>query len=214
MIVGINERIEEAYSDVLKKIDVMVFGEFEGPRELEILTLLEVLRALKAERVVTTATGEEGLIVPAWTWKSLEGDIETIRWTIMPYLVKGEIDVLLWFQSPHPKGGVPDIMISAPPLSVEGNTFKFSGEPAWKIENWKLIGLDWEPCLVIEVKRKARKTKPYPAKKRIMVSEVLEEVSGWKVLNLKGLRNSLLDELKFCQPYRLNGSELVQTVRV
>ncbi len=214
MIAGIREEVEEAYAELFQKVDVLVFGEFEGPRELELKALFEVLRALEVEKVITTATGEEALIVPAWTWKSLEGDIEKMKWAVMPYLVKGKVEALVWFQSPHPKGGVPDIMLSPPPYAFDGKTFAFSGKPAWRIEGSSLRPLDWEPCLVVEVKRRAREAKPYPAKVRIMVSEEVKEVKGWKVVDLKGLRETLLDELKSCHVYHSSGSELVQTVRI
>ena len=214
MIAGIRKEVERAYEDVLQKMDVLVFGEFEGPRELELVTLLEVLRALEVEEVITTATGDRALIIPAWTWKSLEGELERMKWAVMPYLLKGKVETLLWFQSPHPKGGVPDIMVSPPPYAFDGKTFVFSGKPAWMLEGSRLRPLDWEPCLVIEVKRKARSAKPYPARVRIMVSEEVKEVKGWKVVDLKGLRELLLDELKSCLAYHSSGSELVQTVRI
>ncbi len=198
MIAGIREEIEELYKDVLEKIDVMVFGEFEGTRELEIVTLLEVLRGLEVEEVITLATGDKGLIVPAWRWKSLEGDVEAIKWALMPYLVKGKLEVLLWFQSPHPKGGVPDIMLSKPPATLKGNTFFFSEKAAWVLKGSKAIPMDWEPCMVIEVKRSARQAKPYPAKSRIMVAEEVRDVPGWKVMSIEDLSSSVVDELKPC----------------
>jgi len=176
----------ESY-EVTKRISVMVFGEFEGPRELELRALLEVLEGVRAREVRTPWAGE-GLVVPAWRWRR-----EDWRMRLLPYEVKGDFELLLWFQSPHPRGGVPDIMISKPPLEVKGGVVYFSGEPAWRVSGEPLA---WTPEIVVEVKRRARPCEKYEAEVRIMACEEPGEVEGWEVVELKELGKRIREILE------------------
>ena len=176
MLVNVPESLEEY--KVVKRISVMVFGEFEGPRELELRALMEVLEGAGARSVRTPWAGE-GLVVPAWRWKR-----EDWRMLLLPYEVKGDFDFLLWFQSPHPKGGVPDIMISKPPYELKGRTLFFSGRPAWRLPREPL---SWRPEIVIEVKRRAKPCRKYEAEVRVMASEEVAEVEGWEVVEVREL---------------------------
>jgi len=177
MIVGVPRALEEYFEDL--EFDIIVMANFEGARELELKALAKVLRALKAEEVLTlrlTEEGierEEGLIISPWRKKSLEGSLESISYATMPFLVNKRY--LLWFQSYHPWGGVPDIMLSFNgTVRLEDHVLSFS-EPAWKLTRrgrlWKATGLDWKPDLVIEVKRSYKKSKRYPARRSLVVFE-------------------------------------------
>ncbi len=183
MLVGLPEELE-GY-EVVKRIDIMVFGEFEGPRSLELKALLEVLEGANARRV-RALWGEEGLVIPAWTWR------RDWRLKLLPYLVEGDFEFLLWFQSPHPEGGVPDIMISKPPVELRGEVLYFSGKPAWKLPEKPL---SWRPEVVIEVKRRPRPCK-YTADVKIMAVEEVEELEGWKVVEVEELGRAVREVLE------------------
>ena len=174
-MVGLPEELESY--EVTKRIDVMILGDFEGARELELKALMEVLEGVNARRVETPWFGE-GLVIPPWRKR------RDWRTKLLPYHVVGDFEILLWFQSPHPEGGVPDIMISKPPWELRGETLFFSGEPAWRLPEEPL---GWRPEIVVEVKRRARPCNKYSAQLKVMAVEEPGEVEGWEVVKVEEL---------------------------
>jgi len=165
----------------------MVFGEFEGARQLELVALAEVLDRTGAKEALTPWWGK-GIVVPAWRWK-----VKDWRMLLVPYEIRGDFEYLLWFQSPHPDGGVPDLMISKPPWKLEGDVLHFSGVPAWRLPRRPL---SWRPEIVIEVKKRGRQCNKYAADVRIMVSEEVVEVEGWETVEPRELGRRVREVLE------------------
>ncbi|ABU82214.1 hypothetical protein [Ignicoccus hospitalis] len=184
MLVGLPEGLE-GYR-VLERVDVIVLGEFEGERELELRALLEVLEGVGTRRVRTPWAGE-GLVIPPWRKR------RDWRTKLLPYEVEGDFELLLWFQSPHPCGGVPDIMISPPPWELKGGVLKFSGSPAWRLPQEPL---GWRPEVVVEVKRRPKSCKKYLAPVRIMAVQEPGEAEGWEVVRLGELGRRVREVLE------------------
>ncbi len=208
MLLGLPEELEERYRDVVKRVDLLVAASFEGARELELEALLQVLRGLgvrKARTLKLTERGveaEEGIVIPPWRRKSLEGSLEEVSNAIMPIEVNGW---LLWFQSYHPSGGSPDIMISFnDEVSWDGEVLSF-GSPAWEVRRegstFKAKGLDWEPDLLIEVKRSVKAARRYPAKVRVMACVNCKgALEGWVVSKIGNL-SSLIASIRRAQSF-------------
>ncbi|UXD22736.1 hypothetical protein IPA_07795 [Ignicoccus pacificus DSM 13166] len=198
MLLGLPEELEREYEDLLEKLDVLVLGSFEGPRILELRALMELLKGMRVRKVKTLKleengiSEEEGMVIPSWRSKGLEGSLEKLSNALMPYYVEGERSFLLWFQGYHPMGGVPDIMISFDTsISFDGKTLSFS-LPAWRLSRkgrlWKAEGLFWFPDVVIEVKRGKVKARSYKARKRILVNLEGKAREEWTGIPIKELR--------------------------
>ncbi|ALU12218.1 hypothetical protein EYM_01530 [Ignicoccus islandicus DSM 13165] len=181
----------------MKITKVEVEMEVNSSNYLELVVLSDLITSLNVTKVYspkvigTELKYVEGLFVPKWRSKRLEGTREVIG-SVLPFLIEGDVKASLWFQSPHPQGGVPDVMMSFGwEVSVSDNIVNFA-EPAWRIErigrSVRLEGLWWKPDLVIEVKRTPKRARTYPARKRLMVSLVEGEVTGWEVVELRSLR--------------------------
>ncbi len=201
----LNEKMEE----LMKVTDVDVEMEVNEFNYLELIALAELLVSSGVEKVYSpvfkngTVNYEEGLRIPKWRFKRLRGGRNVIV-NVMPYLVDAPQKLSVWFQSPHPQGGVPDLMVSIGwNVSLSEDVIAF-GEPAWEIISQgnavELRGLWWKPDLVIEVKKSARETRLYPAKRRLMVALFKREIRGWEVIGFETFSkraNQILIELLY-----------------
>lgn len=151
-------------------------------RELEVL--FRVIGGLMKRDVRTVRYVEgklvkaSGIIVDKWSSKKLEGDESVIN-AVLPIVVDNEYSI--WYQSFHPWGGVPDIMIDVGEPQIYNDRIYFNGKVAWYIaRRGKMVNLipgEWYPKVVIEVKSgKCRRVRNYVAERKILIGC---EQEGW-----------------------------------
>ncbi len=144
-------------------------------KELEVLLTIIGSVAKKGVKTLRMRRGKlievKGIIIDKWSSKRLEGGEDVVN-SVLPLIVDNEISV--WYQSFHPWGGVPDIMIERGVPEIEDNKIVINGKVMWRIEK---IGLRyrlrpglWYPKVVIEVKSgRCVRIRDYVAEKKILV---------------------------------------------
>ncbi len=145
--------------------------------EKELEVLFRIIDSLANQKVETVRYSKnklvrfEGIVIDKWSSKGLEG-YESIINSVLPIIVDEEYGI--WYQSFHPWGGVPDIMIDVGKLELKNNKIYFNGKVVWHISRKgrmvKLIPGDWYPKVIIEVKSgRCKRVRNYVADKKILI---------------------------------------------